>query len=341
MADLTVDDIVKDANTYLPENKEIIASSINRMDIPLDAHTRPITKVKGLWPQGSALITNVVQGFAPVWNDMGAVQIDHKLLVNYRHKVNFGLTPDDIESTYYAFLYEENKKPEDMPITKYVIEELLIPKVIDDIAELSVNGVYNAGALGVFGNAMNGINNVLTTMLAGTPGTDHTPFQIPLNTLSDTNMVDEVTSYERQIPSKLKGKIKKLYMSESNKERYILDFQSQFGDNKYAGDSVKTYLGGREIVGIPGWDSDLIFSTIDGNFVRLLDIFDNKPAITDVQKADYTVKYFMEFWKGYDFLVNELVFISNYSDTTYGLGTTALNQKYFGIDGVSPNESAS
>jgi len=335
MAGLTVDDIVKDANTYLPENKEIIASSINRMDIPLDAHTKPITKVKGLWPQGSALITNVVQGFAPVWNDMGAVQIDHKLLVNYRHKVNFGFTPDDIEGTYYAHLYQEKLKPEDMPITKYVVDELVIPKVVDDIAELSVNGVYDAANLDVFGNSMNGLDAVLTGMLAGAPGTDHTPFKIPLAAITDANIIDQVKAYEKQIPSKLKSKVKKIYMSESNLERYKDLYQETYGNNTFLNGVTKTPLRQLEIVGIPGWDSDTIFSTVDGNFVRLLDLFDGKPAITDVQKADYKVKFFMEFWKGYDFLVNELVFISNFADAEYGLGSTALNQKYYGFDGVT------
>ena len=296
MADLTIDDIVKDADTYLPANTKIIASSINRMDIALDAHTKPITKVKGLWPQGSALITNVVQGFTAVWNDMGAVQIDHKILKNYRHKVNFGFTPDQVQASYWAYLYEENKKPEDMPITKFVVEQMLLPKVIDDIAELSVNGVYDAGDLGTFGKAMNGIDAVLNNMLAGVPGTDHTPFKIPLTALTDTNIVDQFTSFERQLPSKVKGKVKTIFLSETNKERYILQYEEQFGTNLLVNkDKMTTRLGNRILVGIPGWNSDTIFTTIDGNFVRLLDFFDGKPAITDVQKQDYIVKYFMEY----------------------------------------------
>lgn len=333
---LTVDDIVKDANTYLPENKDIIPAQINRMDIPLDAHTRAISKnVKGLWPQASSLITNVVQGFAPVWNALGDTEIVHKLLVNYRHKVNFAVMPDDIEGTYFAYLYEEQKKPEDMPITKWIIEMLLMPKVIDDMAELSVNGVYDAGDLGTFGKAMNGLDATLTNMLAAVPGTDHTPFKIPLNTLTDANIIAEVKSYEKKIPSKLKSKVKKVFMSENNLERYIDAFRETYGNNTFLNDDVKTPLRGLEIVGIPGWESDIIFSTVDDNFVRLIDFFDGKPAITDIQKADYVVKFFMEFWKGYDFLINELVFISNYADAEYGLGSTSLNQKYYGFDGVS------
>jgi len=204
MADLTIDDIVKDADTYLPTNTELIAATINRMDIALDQHTKPITKVKGLYPQGAALITNVVQGFAAVWNDMGSIQIDHKILKNYRQKVNFGFTPDEVQSSYWAYLYEENKKPEDMPITKFVVEQMLLPKVVDDVAFLSIKGVYDAGDLGTFGKSMNGLEQILVDLFAAVPGTDHTPFKIPLTALTDGNIVDQVTSYERQIPSKMK-----------------------------------------------------------------------------------------------------------------------------------------
>jgi len=124
-------------------------------------------------------------------------------------------------------------------------------------------------------------------------------------------------------------------MSENNLERYIMQYETQFGQNQFQQDKMKTRIGKREIVGLPGLETDDIFSTIDANFVRLVDFFDGKPAITDVQKADYKVKYFMEFWKGYDFLVNELVLVSNFTDAEYGLGSTVLNQKYYGFDGVT------
>jgi len=85
---------------------------------------------------------------------------------------------------------------------------------------------------------------------------------------------------------------------------------------------------------LQGMESDVIFGTTENNFRRLFDVFD-KPRVTDVQKQDYKVKIFMEWWKGYDFLINQMVVVSNVQDERYGLGTTALNQKYFGINGVN------
>lgn len=335
---ITINDVVKEVDTYLSHNPDLISSAINRAESTLDKHTKPITMVKGKYPQGTTILSNVIQGFSDTWNELGTLRINHKILKNYHQKVNFAITPSDILSSYWAHLYAENLQREDMPISKYIIEEELLPKVIDDLADLEVNGVYNAGALDTYGASMNGINKILTDLLAlANPTTlaEPSPFKIPLTTLTDSNMVEQVTSFERQIPSKIKGKIRKVFMSENNVERYILDFENTFGNNTFQNDALKTRLGKREIIAIPGMPSDHIFATTEDNFVRLIDVFDGRPAVTDVQKLDYKVKFFMEFWKGYDFWIDEMVLISNYADTDYGLGLTAKNQELYGIDGVT------
>ncbi|MGB5818832.1 MAG: hypothetical protein WBG90_05055 [Saonia sp.] len=335
MADILIDDVIKEVNTWLAHNPDLISASINRAESTLDMHTKPLTKIKGKFPQGSTLITNVVQGFSKVWSALGQAQIEHKILKNYHQKVNFPLVPADILSSYWAELYAEGLKPEDMPISKYIIEQELLPKIIDDLATLEVKGVYDGARLDEFGYSMNGIEQILLDLLAEVPGTGHTPFKIPLSALTDTNIVDQVTLFERNIPSKMKKKIKKIFMSENNEERYWLQYEEQFGQNQFQKDKGRTRLKKREIVGIPGMDTDDIFCTPEVNFKRLIDVFDGKPQITDIQKQDYEIKFFMEFWKGYDFLINEMVLIANYTDAEYGLGSQVLNQKYYGIDGVT------
>lgn len=338
MATININDVVKEINTYLANNPTLISAAINRSANVLDLHTKPLTKIKGLFPQGHTLLSNVVQGFSSAgFNELGVAQIEHKILKNYHQKVNFAIVPADILSSYWAELYSEGLKPEDMPISKYIIEQELLPKVIDNMATLAVKGVYDAARLDEFGFSMNGIEKILTDLLAGDPAVPgvHTPYRIPVNALTDANIVDEVTAFEKQLPSKTKSKVKKIFISENNVERYILNYEDKFGQNKFQNDALKTRLGKREIIGIPGMDSDLIFATTEDNFRRLIDVFDGSPAVTDVQKENYKVKIFMEFWKGYDFLINQLVYVSNYTNGTLGLGSTALNQKYYGEDGVT------
>ena len=339
MADtILIDDVVKELNTFLVNNPKLVAAAINRAEIPLDKHTKPLTKVKGKYPQAHTLMTDVVQGFGTEWNELGVLRIQHKILVNYHQKVNFAIIPAEILSSYFAELYAEEKKPEDMPISKYIMDNELLPKVIDNLEWLSVNGVFDAAKLDQFGFSMNGIVKILADMKAAVADAAFkvpTPFKIPINALTDTNIVDQLTAWERKLPSKMKRKFKKVFMSENNMERYILDYEEKFGQNKFQGDTLKTRLGKREIVMIPGMETDDIFTTTVDNFRRLIDVFD-EPKITDIQKLDYKVKVFMEFWKGYDFLIEELVCIANFSDTTYGLGLQAKNQLYYGIDGVTP-----
>ena len=334
---IQIDDVVKELNTYLKHNPELISASVNRAEITLDKHTKPLTKVKGKYPQAHTLLENVVQGFSPEWTELGKMQIKHKILKDYHQKVNFPIIPSEILGSYFAELYAEDKNMRDMPISKYIIDNELLPKVLDNMDTLSVKGEYDPARLDEFGYSMNGIEVILANMLAADAATSHTPFKIPLNALTDSNSVDVMTQWERLLPSKFKkkGVIKKVFMSENNVERYILDYEDKFGENKFQGDVLKTRLGKREIVAVPGMDDDHIFGTTENNFRRLIDVFD-KPAITDIQKQDYKVKIFMEFWKGYDFLIDEMVFISNFSDVTYGLGDTEKNQLYFGIDGVNP-----
>lgn len=334
---MEINDIVKESGEFLAHNPELVPAAINRSTSVLDKHTQPLTKVKGKFPSAHTLLSNVVQGFGTNWNELGVLQIEHKVLRDYHQKVNFAIVPAEILGSYWAFLYQENLQKEDMPISRYIIENELLPTVIDNLATLEVEGVYDPARLTEFGFSMNGLNKLLADLLAldAAVEANNTPYRIPIDAVTDANIVAQVTKYERGLPKKTKNKVKKIFMSENDAERYQLAYEDQFGQNKFQDNAMKTRLGKREIVAVPGMTDGLFFSTTENNFKRLIDVFDGAPAITDVQKQDYKVKYFMEFWKGYDFLINELVYISNDVNTTRGLGSTERNQKYYGENGVT------
>jgi hypothetical protein len=46
---------------------------------------------------------------------------------------------------------------------------------------------------------------------------------------------------------------------------------------------MRTRLGERTIIAVPNMANDKIVATLDGNFVRMIDVVEN-PTITDVQK---------------------------------------------------------
>jgi len=292
-------------------------------------YMRLVASVKGKFPALQAITGHVVQGFKAVWQPLGTTEFRVNPLVNYRQKVNYPIQPDTIQASWLADLYSENKKPQDMPISQYIINQQLMPAVVRDRELLICKGVYDANDLQTFGKSMNGIVKIITDALV--PGNANPVFQVPMVAITSSNITDQVTSFEQAIPEPLKDLLTKVFMSKSNLEKYRLDYFKKYGvypsytDNK----GYLTILGERELIGLPGLNgSDLIFSTPDENFLRLIDINDD-PVITDIQAQDYDVKIFMEWWEGVQFWTNQMVVAGVIDGTVTGLGTPALNEQYY------------
>jgi hypothetical protein len=81
-------------------------------------------------------------------------------------------------------------------------------------------------------------------------------------------------------------------MSVTNAQNYKLLYEDLYGKNTdYKGDKgMRTRLGERTIIAVPNMANDKIVATLDGNFVRMIDVVENPATITDVQKLDYKIK---------------------------------------------------
>jgi hypothetical protein len=292
----------------------------------LAQYTRPITKVKGKFPAIHSVTGHVVQGFQAVWNEMGETKFRVNPLVNYHQKVNFPITPSEIESSWLAELDQLDLKLEQRPISQYIVEKELKPRVIADVEDLSVNGVYDANDLGTYGKAMNGLKKILSDGIAD--GTNPM-YKIPLAPITASNIVAQVEIFEDLIPITVNNFMTKIYMSTKNKRRYMKNYRDTFGRNMdyTKGQAVMTYTGDREIIGIDALNgSDIMFATPDSNFLQLKDLVE-PPTVTDIQILDYKVKVFMEFWLGYGFWMNQLVIVSVSAGS--GSGLTTDNETYF------------
>lgn len=294
----------------------------------VDKYCRKVTKVKGTYQVLHSIMTHVVQGFKAEWNELGELAVIDKELKNYKQKVNFGFVPADVLSTALADWYEEGKKPTDQEIAKFIAKWIL-EKVADDVELLSQIGEYDAAlAAGTFGKSMNGWNKIIELALANTT---NPVYKIPLNAITDANISDELLKFERGFPKIFKKKIKHIFMSENNAERYVVAYKEKYKDspNYKEGDTLKSPLGKREIVILPSIDDDKIWATVDGNMLNLIDVIDNPTNFTDVQVADYKVKMFLELSKGYDFLINQAVCVADFTGDVKGLGNEAQMAKYY------------
>lgn len=322
-----IDQILDETKRFSDQNPKILNAAVMSSDILLNKYAKLIPRIRGEFATVQSLLGHVVMQFRPQWDEIANVQFRGKQLRNYHQKVNFAFTPAEILGSWIQQKYDEGVELKDKEISRHVMTNLKA-KIISDVNILAVKGVYDAAAPTVFGKSMDGLNIIHTNLLANTV---NPAFKIPTDAIDDTNIGSVVLEFEKAIPEEAKDAVKEIKMSVTNFENYVLWYEDTFGTNTdyNAGKGMKTRLGKRTIVPVPNMSNAIITGTVDGNFVRMVDVIENPGTITDIQKLDYKIKVFGEFTLGYDYAVNELTFVNDPTASVRGLQNTSLNQLYY------------
>lgn len=327
-----VTDLRNDLAGYINNgNKTFLQGALLSGEIFLSKHTKRLTKINGEYGSVVAMIGHVVQAYySKTFTPYDDVTFKEKTLKTFRQKVDFTLDPAEVLGTIFAEMFDEGKKPQDKKVAKEVLD-LIVAKIIDDLNTLSITGKYDATKVGanppVFGSSMDGLNEVLVKLAA-----NGNPYLLPGDAITDANIVDVFTKYERAIPSLAKPKVKKIFTSEEDLEIYQEAYDDQFGIRPSfdQNGTTKTRFGKREIVGVPGLTKGTIFSTIDNNFLELVDVVENPAQITDIQVNHRIIDFLAEFSLAYDFGFDQYVYLHT-SDgaANEGLKTAADNKLWY------------
>lgn len=329
MPNIDVQKIKNEIIRYGNANPMALQPAILSNGILLNRYAKPLGKVKGKWTIPYILFGNVVQAFSDKWTPYGQAQFDKKIVKDYHQKVNFPINPYDVYGSWVEDLYHEEKKPADMPISKYIVE-MIKKQIISDLDGLSIAGEFDAAQVGSttpeYGKSMNGLNKVVDGMVLDTA---NPVFFVPVDASLANNIVDRVTKFEKGLPSK--GKISTIFISleefndyveqrETPSDKYINFNDPQRGKTKF----------GRTIVGVPGLKKGRIISWYDGNLFRLYDRKDNPATIDDVQTLDYAIKIFSQWHLGYDFAINQYCFVETSDATKHrGLNNAEQNKLFY------------
>lgn len=307
---LKIDQIKNELVRYIGTNPKVLQGAILSPEILLNRYARTITKVKGHYPTVQSLMSNVVQIFdSKKFTPYGDISFIPKVLTNFHQKIDFELDPAEILGSWLEDMYEESKKVEQKSISKLAIQ-MLKDKIIDDVNLLSITGKFDATkkslATPEFGHSMDGINEIHKKLSANT---DNPVFHIPGDAITQSNILDTVQKYEKALPGQMKSKVKVLFMNVSDAEDYRIAYEDTYGQSQFQTDATRTRLGKRTIVGIPNLTQGTIVSTIDKNFLKLVDEVDNPATLSDVQIHDRIMRVYGEFSLGYDYAYNQVVFM--------------------------------
>ncbi len=330
MGKINVEEIKNEVIRYGNANPAALSPAVLSKEILLNQFAKPLSKVKGKWSFPSILMTNLLQAFSDKWTEHGAVQFANKVAQNFQLKVNLGINPYDVYGSWVEELYEEEKTPDQMSIAKY-ITAMLAGKITSELAIATIVAQYDATQVGspnpVLAKIMNGIDAVVDGIVANEK---NPAFLIPLDAALANDPVAKVNAFERGLPQNVS--IKQILVplelffdyveARETPANEVVDYNAAYRKKtKY----------GRDLIGVPGLTK--MIAWVDGNLFRLYDRKDNPAQIDDVQVQDYLMKIFIQFHLGYDFAVNQYVYVeTSDADKKRGLNNAEQNGLYY------PNE---
>ncbi len=314
-ADPTIEvaDVKKELGPYLSQGNNLDVLQALYNGFTTSQHLtwkRAVTEFKAVLADA---IGSVVQQFTKGWNPKGGAKFTPLTIKNYRHKVDYAIDPADVGESWLFHLYDEKLTPDQMPITRYIIDKVLLPKIANDL-ELVMTGKaeYKADSKETE-ETMNGIE---TQLVAAKKSLDkHINFfktDKNLREASDDEVLKIIDDFVASIAPLYKSQKLPVFLSGDVYLKYKRAYKNKWG----AGSGTEKTDFGTDRVDFSTCylqvldclhGSPIVFSTPKENFIGLQ--HKNAPQfITDIQKHDREVRIYMEFWYGVGFLIGEAVF---------------------------------
>jgi hypothetical protein len=264
--------------------------------------------------KGSALMTRLLQPFQKAFTATGEVTFKAESIQLYKQKVDFLDYPDELEATWLGFLADGNLDRKAWPFVKWLIEEHIIPQLIQDHELNEVYaGVFAAptpGTAGGPGTSMNGARHIInahitsgriTPIATGAPSTD------PLT------YVDQVEFFVDNILKNYKKTPMTIAVSDSQALIYAKGFRQKY---------LSQYAAANDILGVmdyPGMmvkgysamgNSGKMIATPKSNAVRGVKNIANLGNLM-VENVDRQIKIYNDGHIGVGYVVPEIVFTNN------------------------------
>lgn len=298
---------VTDINTQLGAYFRKYSAEIWRAitsDLQFESYMTKVSGVTDEYAIPSSTATELLQPWQPDYTVKGAVNFDAYLNKVRRIKMDYTLTADDIDKisrSYTAFLYDEGKKPSEMPIVKYIIDNHFVSKIREEIDTLSGKGVYDAPVALTAGASIDSVDGILTKIAAEITASNITP--IVTGAIGSTDALTKTEVFHDALPTKYRSMPGVIFMSATNALYYQRNYRSAFGgtNDQMAKGNLKLDGTKKEIVGLDCFEgSDRILFTPKENLLCMYDKV-YAPSTFQVEAEKRSVNIFTDFHRGYGF----------------------------------------
>ncbi len=265
----------------------------------------------------AAIMSEVSQQFTPKWTPKGAAKFTPIRIPYRRHKINVAIQPAEVLKSWLLYLYEQGRTMSDMPITRYIVENQILPKVLDDIT-LSMIAKGKFTDAGVVADndagkaAKDSMDGFETILVAGKtdPACKINYYKAAADpmAMTDAALLQYVDGFVDAI-SGLFAHIVTVHCSEQLLTKYKrADFAINGKYTGLEGDGSIRFTNFRLVPLKSMYNSPILFATPKENFVELVDYSRAENCIVKIEEQNYDVKVFGEYSLATGFKIAEAVY---------------------------------
>ena len=259
-------------------------------------------------------IDSVLQAFVPKWTPKGKSEFTPLTIKNYKCKINVSITPSDIMEDILGYLYDENLDPKDMPVVKYIIYQLIIPKLDEEreialaVGEYKENTATNDGdPAGKANEVMDGYVTQLKALKEA--NNEKVTWLLDGETLTDDTLIDQIDKAVNEVKPLYKRKTMYIHADPDLVTRYSKAYREKYPWLKNEdGEKVKVDFSNFTFAPLEGMrGTGVFFITPKENFKHLQS---KNPQNTKIRMETYhyDVHVMAEWWEGVGFWLAEAVF---------------------------------
>lgn len=261
-----------------------------------------------------AAIDSVLQQFVPKWTPKGKSKFTPLTIKNYKCKINVPITPSDIMEDILGYLYDENLKPEDMPVVKYILHQLIFPK-LDEEREIALAiGEFKETTATNDGDSATDANDVMDGYVTQLKkfkkaGNDTITWLLDGEKLDDAKLIEQIDKAVDQVAPLYKRKNMFIHADPELVTRYSKAYRKVYPWLKNEdGEKIKVDFSRFTFAPLEGMrGTGAFFITPKENFKHLRS---KDPQNTKIwmQGENYDVKIFAEWWEAVGFWLAEAIF---------------------------------
>ena len=262
-----------------------------------------------------AAIDSVLQQFVPFWTPKSKSTFTPLTIKNYKCKINVQIKPSDIMEDILGYLYDENLDPQDMPVVRYILYQLIFPKLAEEREQALAVGKFkentsatsDGSAASAALDCMDGYVTQLKALKEASD--DKVTWLLDGEKLVDTTLLDQIDKAVDQVKPLYRNKTMYVHADPNLVTKYGRAYRAKYPWLKNQdGEKTKIDFTNFTFAPLEGMrGTGVFFITPKENFKHLVSKDPNRTSIR-METNHYNVDIMAEWWEACGFWLAEAIF---------------------------------